>query len=131
MLRQLSSAVPYTPQWRGFSRSPFRVIFDSTARQWLKPLPMFYHIEILLFRDGDDQKPEIFPLFDEDDQAADATPPAYLPDSGDFIVIDGVHAGKVTWRTFAYDRDNDFCHVMINADRVTRPPRVVVANDRR
>ena len=33
--------------------------------------------------------------------------------------------GNVFARTFAYDLDNDFCHVMISADRVTRPPRLV------
>ena len=87
---------------------------------------MFYHVEILLYRDGDDEKPEIFTLADEDESPA---LPAYLPDAGDFIVIDGVDTAKVVFRSFAYDLDNDFCHVMINADRVTRPPRVVVAND--
>ena len=38
--------------------------------------------------------------------------------------IDGVHMGIVTRRTFAYDLSTTtrgFYHVMINADRVTRP----------
>jgi hypothetical protein len=35
--------------------------------------------------------------------------------------------GQVTNRAFSYDLDNQVCHVMINAVRVTRPPRVVVA----
>jgi hypothetical protein len=86
---------------------------------------MFYCIEILLYRDGDDENPEIFTLA-EADQGPALT---YLPDAGDFIVIDGVHMAKVVFRSFAYDRANDFCQVMINADRVSHPPRVVVAND--
>ena len=62
------------------------------------------------------------------DQAEDedAAALAYLPEAGDFIIIDGgVHMGRVTTRTFSYDLDNQGCHVMINADRVTRPPRAV------
>jgi hypothetical protein len=33
--------------------------------------------------------------------------------------------GRVTNRAFSYDLDKQVCHVMINADRVTRPPRAV------
>ena len=59
---------------------------------------MFYRIEILLHRDSDDEKPEIFVLADDGE---DHAPPAYLPEDGDFILIDRVHMGKVTSRTFA------------------------------
>jgi hypothetical protein len=53
-----------------------------------------------------------------------------LPDAGDFIVIeDGLHMGRVTTRTFSYDLNKRVCFGMINADRVTRPPHVVAAND--
>jgi hypothetical protein len=44
-----------------------------------------------------------------------------LPDVGDFVVIDAVHTGRVTSRTFAYDLTNEgLCHIMINAERVIR-----------
>ena len=85
---------------------------------------MFYRIEILLYRDADDENPEMFLLVDNAEDEDDA-PHACVPESGDCIVIDGVHLAVVTRRTFSYDLKNKAFHVMINADRVTRPPRAV------
>jgi hypothetical protein len=83
---------------------------------------MIYRVESLLYRDGDHDNPEIFGLLDQGDEEA----PAILPEAGDFIIIDGgLHMGQVTNRAFSYDLDRQVCHVMINADRVTRPPRAV------
>ena len=42
------------------------------------------------------------------------------------MVIDRLHMGMVSNRTFAYERDNDLCHVMINAERATRAPSPMI-----
>jgi MinD superfamily P-loop ATPase len=46
-------------------------------------LQMIYRVEILLFRDGDHDNPEIFVLLDEGEDEA----PAILPEAGDFIIL--------------------------------------------
>jgi hypothetical protein len=85
---------------------------------------MHYHTEIVLHRVPDDDQPEIFVFADEDDDRA----LAYLPQASDFIVIDRVHMGIVSNRTFAFERDNRLCHIIINAERVTGPPPAAVSH---
>jgi hypothetical protein len=53
---------------------------------------MLYQIEIHLRHDPDDEKPQSFSPDDEDDEKGIT----YLPDVGDFVVIDRAHTGKVT-----------------------------------
>ena len=68
-----------------------------------------------------DGKTQISSLDDEDEEKGIA----YLPDVGDFVVIDGVHTGRVTNRTFCYEVEGGgVCFIMINADRVTILQRV-------
>jgi hypothetical protein len=83
----------------------------GAERDWLQ---MIYRVELLLYRDGGHDNPKIFVLLDEGEDEV----PAILPDGG------------CTWAEPLHGRfpTTSTCrsyHVMINADRVIRPPRAV------